>query len=823
MTSWRIELERVEQDLRFGMRMIRRAPVFTTVAVLCLALGIGGNAAVLAWTEGIVHHPFPGVRDQEQLVAVVGTMKGGPFDGLDDMSWPDFMDLARGTTGFSAFLVSKITGATVTGGDRAERVVGQLVSANFFDATGVRPMLGRGFLPDEDVGRGAHPITVISYRLWQNRYRGTPSIIGSAINFNGVPHTIVGVAPPQFLGTFVGYAMQFWVPASQQAVFDPSGYKLDDRTARWIEGFARLKPGVSIAAAQAQITAAARRLEAEFPNADRGRGVRVLALEENPFDNAQTLQPMLRVGSLVAIVVLLIVCANIANLLLVRALARRGELTVRRALGASQSRLTRQLVTEALILAAGGTAVGMLVAYLARDVLGLFFAPRGGVNLVFAADFNPRLILASAAIGLGSTVVFSLAPVLQSRRLDLAAGMRAAAPGAIGGGARGRLRSSLVVAQVSLGVLLLVGAGLVLRSLNRLLTADPGFSTTNVLSTAINLFDAGIDTARAHRFQDDLLRRTSAIGGVASVALSRGLPFSTRPFDNGPILVDGYEPARDEQPTADYNEVTPSYFATLGIPLLSGRDFAATDADTTPPVSIVSRAMAERYWPNASPIGKRLRLRDVWTQVVGVVGDIKYRSLTQSSGMLFYVPLAQRRSADAILYLRTATTNAPNVALATVSAIRAIDPNVSPYEFVTMRERVNRSTSGERITVWLLMIFGGVALVLAAIGLYGVISYMVSASTRELGVRLALGATPGDVRSLVLSSGMRLTLVGIALGVVFALGTTRLLGTLLFSVGPRDPVVFSGVAAIMAATSIAACLVPAWRASRVDPVTALQS
>ena len=822
MDSWGSRwLDHLAQDVRFGVRTLARSPVFTAVAVLCLALGIGSNAAVLSWTEGIVRHPFPAVRNQDRLVAVAGTAKGA--SDYDEMSWPDFMDLTKGASGFETFFVSKITGATLTGGDRAERLVGQLVTANFFDAVGVRPMLGRGFLPGEDIGRGGHPVTVISYRLWQDHFGGTPSIVGSTINYNGQPHTIVGVTPKEFFGTFVGYAMQFWLPASQQAVVDASGYKLDDRSARWVEGFGRLAPGVSLEAGQAQVSAVARRLESENPNDDRARGIRIFPLRDNPFDNAKELKPMLRIGTFVSALLLLIVCANLANLLLVRALARKPEFTVRHALGADRGRLMRQLVTEGLLLAVVGTVLGVLLAYGSRNALGLFFPPRGGANLVFGSDFNWRVLTTTALIGVASTLVFAVIPAFHATRVDLASAMRAAAPGAIGSGARGRLRNSLVLVQVSLSVVLLIGAGLVVRSLGRLLTSDPGFETARVTTTTINLFASGYDTARAHRFEDDLLARARVIGGVRSAALSRSLPFSTRPYDNAPILVDGYSAAKDEQPTADYNAVTPGYFSTLGVALRAGRDFSMADADTSLPVAIVSRAMAERYWAQASPIGKRLKLLGKWMQVIGVVADIKYRSLTQSPGMLVYVPLAQWRPTAVVMFLRTEALNPVGLGPSAVAAIHSIDPNVSPYEFMSMREQVSRSTSAQQITATLLILFGITALFLAVLGLYGVISYMVSQSTRELGVRMALGATPSALIGLVMSSSLRLTLAGIAVGVALALGTTRLLGDMLFRVGPRDPLVFVGVIVIMAAASAFACSLPALRASRLDPVRALRA
>jgi putative ABC transport system permease protein len=362
-----------------------------------------------------------------------------------------------------------------------------------------------------------------------------------------------------------------------------------------------------------------------------------------------------------------------------------------------------------------------------------------------------------------------------------------------------------------------------MRSFRRLLVEDPGFSTANTITTSVNLMAAGYDTARAHRFQDDLLQRTRAISGVSGVAIARSQPLSTRPYDNGPIATDDYAPSRDERPTADYNAVTPEYFATLGIPVLAGRDFGSADAVTSAPVAIVSRALAQRYWPNASPIGKRLRLRTTWMQVVGVVGDIKYRSLTQTPGMLFYVPLAQLRPTAVGVFIRTAQDNSASIAPEVLRAIHAIDQNVSPYEIVSLREQVSRSTAGPRIVVVLLMLFSGVALVLAAIGLYGVLAYMISQSTRELGVRMALGASPSQVVRLVVSSGLRLTFPGIVIGVVVGLGTTRLLGDLLFRVGPRDPVVFAAVVGVMTFASLVACSLPGWRASRLDPVRALRA
>jgi macrolide transport system ATP-binding/permease protein len=813
-------LERLWQDLRFGARMLRRAPAFTVVAVACLTLGIAANAVVLSWMEGILLRPYPGVAQQDRLVAVAGTARG--TSGFDSMSWPDFMDLSRGTTSFSAFIASKITGATLTGSDRADRLAGLLVSANYFDALGVRPARGRGFLPGEDVGANTHPVTVIGYRFWRDRFRGDPNIVGKTIGLNGIPHTIVGVAPEEFLGTFVGYTIQFWLPASQQRVVDPTGYKLDDRRARWIEGFARLKPGVTLAQAQSEIGAAAKRLEADYPNDDRGRGVTILPLWNAPFDGAKELLPMLRVALIVAIFVLAIACANVANLLLVRSLSRRHEMTVRLAIGAGRERLVRQLVTECAILAVLATLGGLAVAYWARGVLTYLLGDAGGNSVTFAGALDWRVATLGVAIGLGSVFLFGLAPALQASNVDLAPALKADARSSVGNtGGRGRLRDGLVMLQVSSSFVLLVGAGLLLISLRRLRSESPGFATDNVVATAVNLFASSYDTARAKQFDAELLRRVSALPAVEGAALARSTPFSKRPYDRAALEVDGYHPARDELPTVDYNQVTPGYFAVLGIPLASGRDFAAADDDRVAPVAIVSEAAAAKYWPSAEPVGKRLKLGARWMRVVGVARDIRHRSILEAPASIVYVPFAQNVSTVAGLFVRTSHGVAA-IAPEIIREERAIDPNVAAYEVLTMREQIDRSTYGQRIAVTLVGLFGALALGLAAIGLFGVVAFAVSQSTREFGLRLALGASPSKLLVLVLTWGLRLTATGLVLGVALAFGMTRLLGDLLYKVSPRDPTAFSAALLVMTVATAGACLVPALRVVRLDAMRALR-
>ncbi len=517
-------LETVIQDFRFGMRMLRRNPGFSALAVLCLTLGIGANASVFSWIEGVLLRPFPAVAHQERLMAVAGTNRAEP-GSLDDVSWPDFVDFQKSCTLFDSFIVDRIMGTTLSIGGRAERARGSVVSANYFDALGIRPILGRGFKPAEDFGRNAHPVTVISYQTWKQRFQGDPGIIGKTQMLNGMPHTIIGVAPQGFDGTFVGWAMQFWVPTSMQERFDPPGYKLEDRGARWIEGFVRLKPGVTPQQAQAEISAVARRLEAAYPATNRGRGIKLFPLWQTPFNNAGTLLPMLGIALAVVVFVLLIACANVSNLLLVKAFGRRHEMTVRLAVGAGRGRLLKQLLTEGLILSTLSAAGGLVVAHWCRNLLVLLLPKRGGVTMNLPGEIDWRVLAVSAGVCVISTLLFGLVPAIQTSKIDLASALKAESGGVVGGRGRALVRSSLVLVQVALSFVLLVGAGLLLQSLRNVQNTSPGFSTERVLTTGVDLASAGYDAQRAKNFQDELIDRLQALGGVESVAWSRITPF----------------------------------------------------------------------------------------------------------------------------------------------------------------------------------------------------------------------------------------------------------------------------------------------------------
>ena len=622
-------IETFLQDVRFGLRMLRRSPGFSLLAILCLTLGIGANAAVFSWIEGILFRPYPAVAHQERLVALGGTSRGEPRG--TPLSWPDFQDLQRSCTLCETLFVSKITGTTLSIGDRAERTTGSIVSANYFDAIGVPPMLGRGFLPGEDQGQSAHPVAVISYQLWQGRFRGDPQIVGKTQRLNGVLHTIVGVAPEGFYGTFVGWGMNFWVPASMEDIFESGGYKLEDRGARWIEAYARLKPGVTFTQARQEFAAISGFLEAEYPATNRGRAIRFWPLWQTPFNNAGTLLPTLEIMLAVVAFVLLIACANVGNLLLVRSFARRHEMSVRLAIGAGRARLWKQLLTEGLVLSLFGAAGGLLVAYWCRHALVLLFPARGGVQMYLPGELDWRVLALSAGVCLATTLLMGLVPALQTGKIDLAQSMKMESAGVVGGRwAAAWVRSGLVLVQVSLSFVLLVGAGLLVQSLLKVRTASPGFNTRGVQDTAIDLVSAGYTPARAQTFQDALLERVRSLPGVESAAFSRMVPLSYVSSATAPIVVDGYTPPPEESPTVDYNEVGDNYFVTMGIPLVSGRDITRGDDDKAALAAVVNETMAQRYWQDRSPASASASSSgDRWMQVV--LASPKTRSIPASA------------------------------------------------------------------------------------------------------------------------------------------------------------------------------------------------
>jgi predicted permease len=799
--------------------MLRRSPGFSILAILCLTLGIGTNAAVLSWIEGILIRPYPLVAHQDRMFALNATTRGEP--GYTGLSYPEFLDYEKNSTLFESFIIDRITGTTLSVGDRAERATGGIVSANYFDALGVQPILGRGFRPEEGTGRNAHPVTVISYRTWKDRYGGDSNIIGRTQYLNGVQHTIIGVAPEKFHGTFIGYSFSFWVPTSMQETFDSTGYKLEDRGARWIEGYAFLKPGVTRQQADAELHGIAQRLEKDYPETNRGRDLSLSPLWKTPFNQASNMSSTLGITMVVVFFVLLIACANVSNLLLARSLLRRHEMTMRLALGAGRGRLIKQLFTEGLLLGVIAAAGGIAVAYWCRNALVLSFpSPAAGIVIDFPGQIDWRVLVVSVAICIGATMLFALMPAIQASHVDLSGALKTEGGGVVGGSSRSRLRSGLVLVQVSLSFVLLAGTGLLLQSLQRMQSTSPGFSTDVIVSGA-DLVSAGYNLERAKAFDTQLLDRVREIPGVESATLSRLTPFSYGVFSSAPLQIDGYQPAPDEQLNLSYLEVAEDYFKTLGIPIAAGREFQRKDDENAVPVAIINETMAAKYWLGKDPIGQRFKMKDRWLQIVGVARNVNYENKLEPPRSFFYVPVRQNFLESSVLLLRTRETPGA-VRNALAREVRALDPTLAPTAPFRVQEQVDRKGYTQRLAATLIALFGAMALFLAAIGLYAVMSYSVSQGTRELGLRMALGAGVKDLLRLVMSHGLRLTAAGIVIGAAAAVILTRLMGNLLYNVSPRDPIAFGTAFIILIVVAFIACFLPAWRATRIDPVQALR-
>jgi predicted permease len=798
--------------------MLRRSPGFTILAILCLTLGIGTNAAVLSWIEGILIRPYPLVAHQDRMFALNATTRGEP--GYTGLSYPEFLDYEKNSTLFESFIIDRITGTTLSVGDRAERATGGIVSANYFDALGVQPILGRGFRPEEGTGRNAHPVTVISYRTWKDRYGGDPNIIGRTQYLNGVQHTIIGVAPEKFHGTFIGYSFAFWVPTSMQETFDSTAYKLEDRGAHWIEGYAFLKPGVTRQQADGELHAIAQRLEKDYPETNRGHDLSLSPLWKTPFNQASNMSSTLGITMVVVFFVLLISCANVSNLLLARSLLRRHEMTMRLALGAGRRRLIRQLFTEGLLLAVIAATGGIAVAYWCRNALVLSFpSPAAGIVIDFPGQIDWRVLVVSVAICIGATMLFALVPAIQASHLDLSSALKTEGGGVVGGSSRSRLRSGLVLVQVSLSFVLLAGTGLLLQSLQRMQSTSPGFST-DVIASGADLVSAGYNLERAKAFDTQLLDRVREISGVESATLSRLTPFSYGVFSSAPLQIDGYQPAPDEQLNLSYLEVAEDYFKTLGIPIVAGREFQRTDDENAVPVAIINETMAAKYWPGKDPIERRFKMKDRWLQIVGVARNVNYENKLELPRSFFYAPIRQNFLESNALLIRTRETPGA-IRNALAREVRALDPTLAPTAPFRVQEQVDRKGYTQRLAATLIAIFGAMALFLAAIGLYAVMSYSVSQGTRELGLRMALGAGVKDLLRLVMSHGLRLTAAGIVIGAVAAVVLTRLMGNLLYNVSPRDPIAFGTAFIVLIVVAFIACFVPARRATRIDPVQAL--
>ncbi len=801
------------QDLKYAVRMLAKTPGFTAIAVVTLALGIGANTTIFSWVNGFLLNGYPGVPDAQRMVILSSAYRGANWS----LSYPDYQDF-RDRADKLDIAVMDMAPMSLKVGEGAERVWGKLVNGNYFQALGVRPALGRAFLPEEDKTLGTHPVVVIGHGLWQRRFAGDPGIVGREIWLNNTAFTVVGVAPEDFHGTFIGLTFDVYAPVMMHETFNGRSTRLTQRGNHWLDAVAKLKPGVSLREAQAQLDVISQQLGEAYPNTNKDVVGTLYPVWKAPYGATQVMGPVLLVLSGVVGLVLLIACANLANLLLARATVRRREIAIRLSLGASRARLVRQLLTESVLLALAGGALGILLGVWSWDLL-LSFMP--AVDLPIAVDqgMNRQVLGFTLGLSVLTGLLFGLAPALEASGRDVAHALKDET--GTGSARKGRLRSALVVAQVALSLLLLISSGLLLRSLEHAQSVRLGFNPDGVLLANIDLFPNGYTPETGRAFQQRLHERLRALPGAEVASLARRVPLGFGGASGTSIVVEGYTAAKDESVFANYNQVTPDYFRTMGTELRRGRDFTDGDTLAAPLVAVINEAMAARYWAGREALGGRFRLDKEWVTVAGVVETSKYRQLNEPPRPFFFLPLAQAYRPDVTLQVRTAGD--PGALSSALRAeVSALDPILPVFNVTTLNDHIRAASFQQRLGGSLLAGFGALALALAAIGIYGVMSFGVAQRTREIGVRMALGARRGDILRLVLGYGMRLAGIGLAIGMVVAFAASNLLGGLLLGVSARDPITFAGVAGVLGAVALAATYVPARRATRVDPMVALR-
>jgi macrolide transport system ATP-binding/permease protein len=807
------------QDLRYAARMLRKSPGFTAIAVLSLALGIGANAAIFSLVNAVLLRPLP-VREPERLVSVYPTTR----DGAQAFSYPSYVDFRDRNEVFEGLFVTRFAPMSLGREGANERVWGYMVSGNYFDVLGVRAAHGRALTPEDDRAPLAHPVAVLSHGSWRRRFGGDASVVGKEIRINGRPFRVVGVMPEGFSGTEIAYTPELWVPMMMQEWIEPGNAWLGRRQTQNIFATGRLKDGVTHAQAEASLNALARRLGEEFPETNEGQTVTLTP--------PGLIHPLLRGPAVgftwvlmgVVALVLLVACANMANLLLARGAERRREVAVRLALGASRARLVRQLLTESVLLSALGGACGLLLAFWMID-LAVGLKPPIDFPLALDLTVDWRVFSFALAVSLLTGVVFGIIPALQATKPDLVPALKDATAQA--GGRRSRLRGALVVAQIALSLVLLVAAGLVLRALRHVQTTSPGFDPENRLMMSVDLGLQGYDEARGREFYRQLAERVRALPGVRSVALTDNAPLSIN-YNSTDVHVEGQPPARGANvPTAMNSTVSPDYFETMGVPLVSGRAFGEGDREGAPRVLVVNETFARRFFPGADPsaeaLGKRVGFSangPRW-EIVGVARDGKYFSIGEAPRPFVYLPLLQDYASRATLVVRASAN--PEALIGPVrEEARRLDPHLPVFEVKTLNEHMRLSLFPARVAAALLGGFGLLALLLAAVGVYGVMSYAVARRAREFGIRLALGAQARDVLRLALRGGLLMTLAGVLVGFAAALAVTRLLAGVLYGVSATDPLTFAAVALLLTGVALLACYVPARRATKVDPMVALR-
>jgi putative ABC transport system permease protein len=820
-------LETFVQDLRYAARMLRRTPGFTAIAVLTLGLGIGANTAIFSFIDAVLYKPLP-VKSPEQIVDIYN------FEGKNDidinyipLSFPDYKDLRDQNQSFDSLLAFAETGVAIQTAEESQIVPAELVTENYFETLGVVPVLGRTFDPSTKHAPGDDPEIVLSYMTWQRRFSGDPNIVGKALIINGSSLTVIGVAPPEFLGSFRGVSPDIWLPVSMDAALH-LGDPADDRGSNWLWSLGRLKRGVTVAQAQAELITIAARLEKEYPKSNKDRSIRILRADQVKFlpdvDNAVSATSYVLLG-LVGLV-LLIACANLTGMLLARAAGRSKEIAVRMALGAGRLRLIRQMLTESLLLSLlGGLCALLLTLAFNRALTRLLES----INLPFpihialGLNVNGRVLAYTVAVVIGTTLLFGLIPALRASRGSIPSAMNEQGRSSTGSRRKHRTLGVLVVAQIAISLLLLICAGLSVRSLRNAYRVSPGFDPAGVATATFMPSMTGYTNAQINSFYQQLGDRLRPLPGVSSLSFAGSLPL------NLTIQVTACAPqGKDTQPLdkwqhLDRSGVAPNYFATMRVPILRGREFTEQDTATAPPVVIVNEATAKQFWPGQNPLGQKVRFggEEKYWEVVGVARDGKYRTLGEAQRPFVYRALLQDDSTDRILIVRIAGD--PRPVMGEIREIaRQLDGKIPMLRLQTLEERTAISLLLPKTGAALFGLFGLLGLVLASVGLYGVISYTASQRTHEIGIRMALGARPRQILELIIRQGLTLAAFGIVVGLAGALAITRVLAVILYGVSAQDPVTFAGISLVLLFIAMLACYVPARRAMSVDPMVALR-
>ena len=812
----------IAKEIVYAARTLLKRPGFSLVAILTLALGIGANTAIFSLVNTVLLRSMP-VEQPGEVVAMNMRRKD---DSMSAMSYPNYRDFRDRNEVLSGLLVYRFVPLSLSRSGANERIWGYEVSGNYFDVLGVKPIHGRTFLPEEDKTRLTHPVVVLSYDGWQRRFAGDPNVVGTDVLINNHQFRVIGIAPEGFKGTEQIYAPELWLPIAMMEWVEPGSNWVDQRDDSNLFAVGRLKPGIDAIQAEASLNLLAQQLAKEYPDSNEGQSVKL--------GPPGFILPELR-GAVVSFtwvmmaavaLVLLVTCTNLAGLLLARATDRRREIAIRLAMGANRFRLIRQLLTESLLLSLAGGAAGVLLAVWMVKFL-LAFKPPIDFPLTLELGIDWRVLLFSLGVSLTAGVVFGLAPALQSTRPNLLHTLKDTA--AQGGAGRTRLRSVLVVAQIAISLVVLIAAGLVVRTLQRLQTMNPGFDPQNALTMSFDLALQGYDDARGQQFYRELPERVRALPGVKSAAIASYVPLSLD-YNSRNIYVEGEAVERGaNQPSSMNAAAGPRYFETMATPVLYGREFNEQDQAKSELVAIVNEPFVRRLMPAvktpAEAVGKRVSFGDAsgpFMRVVGVVKEGKYFNIAEDPRPFIWTPLTQDYRSHGALVVRA--TGSPDSLFGAVRGeVNRLDPNLPLFDVKTLTEHLRLALFPARVAAMVLGVFGFVALLLSAIGIYGITSYAVAQRTHEIGIRMALGAQVGDVLKLVLTHGLKLTMIGAAIGLVGAYLATRAITSVLYGVSATDPLTFGLVSVLLIGVALVACYVPARRAMKVDPLVALRN